>query len=450
MIHEHHSHPVRIGLANLVHGGEEDIARIGLGASVVSRYPSSDEIVVVPTPQLAREVLLPQARAWQGDAANSPLTARRQQIDATSGLDYRFKGSAMHLVTIIYIVLLLTACGAKPPTQPARPLVGVVTARPAEGLIAAVHHVGTLAGDAEVDLAFNISGRILTIGPEAGRDWREGDTVEAGAVLARLDPTELTESMRAAEARASNDAALHARSVVLMDSQAISQQELDRLATTRDASAADLRRIQAALAEAVIRAPMAGTVLRRGARSDEIVAAGHMVLRIADLSHMSLEVGVPDQLVGRLRPGQTLPLSIQAFPGQVFAGTISEVGAAAAVSSRLFRVRIGVANPVGQLRPGMSAVVAIPGEAPPPGSITVPLSALLADADGRQFSLLVAQDGIARMRRVTVIDVITNQVVVGSGLAAGESVIAVGAGLCADGQEITTRPYDPEALYRRP
>lgn len=356
----------------------------------------------------------------------------------------------MHLAPMICAVLILAACGAKPTASPAQPLVGVVMARPAEGLVAAVHHVGTLAGDAEVDLAFKTPGRVRSIGPETGRDWREGDTVEAGAVLARLDPTELTESMRAAEARATNDAALYARSVALMESQAISQQELDRLASTRDASAADLRRIQAALADAIIRAPMAGTVLRRGARSDETVAAGQMVLRIANLARMSLEVGVPEQLVGRLRTSQTLPIRVPAFPGQVFAGAVSEVGAAAAVGSRLFRVRIGVANPAGQLRPGMSAVVAIPGEAPPPGSITVPLSSLLAEADGRRFSVLVAQDGIARMRGVTVIDVIANQVVVGSGLVAGETVIATGAGLCADGQAITTRPHDPDELYRRP
>lgn len=356
----------------------------------------------------------------------------------------------MHLVPVLCIVVLLAACGAAPPVAPAPPLVGVVAARPADGLVASVHHVGTLAGDAEVDLAFKTPGRIQAIGPEPDRDWREGDAVEAGAVLARLDPAELIEAMRAAEARASNDAALHARSVVLMGSQAISQQELDRLASARDASAADLRRTQAALAEAVIRAPIAGTVLRRGARSGETVAAGQMVLRIADLSRMSVEVGVPEQLIGRLRPGQPLALGVPAFPGQVFAGTVSEVGAAAAVGSRLFRVRVGVANPAGRLRPGMSAVVAIPGEAPPPGSVTVPLSALLADADGRQFSVLVAQDGIARMRRVAVVDVIANQVVVGSGLAIDDSVIAAGAGLCADGQRIATRPYDPEALYRRP
>lgn len=356
----------------------------------------------------------------------------------------------MRSLTPVCIVFLLAACSDPPPAPLTPPLVGVVAVRPAEGLVAAVHHVGTLAGDAEVDLAFKTPGRVLAIGPEPGSDWREGDAVEAGAVLARLDPAELTEAMRAAEARAGNDAALHARSAALLSSHAISQQELDRLAAARDASAADLRRAQAALAEAVIRAPIAGTVLRRAVRSGETVAAGQTVLRIADLTRMSVEVGVPEQLIGRLRPGQPLRLGIPAHPGEVFSGTVSEVGAAAVATSRLFRVRVALANSAGRLRPGMSAVVAIPGEAPPPGSMTVPLSALLADAAGREFRVLVAQDGLARMRSVTVIDVIGNQVVVGSGLAAGESVIAAGAGLVADGQKIATRPHEVEALYRRP
>ncbi len=351
---------------------------------------------------------------------------------------------------ILVLGLLLPACGATPAPTPVPPLVGTLPAAPAHALVPVVSYVGTLAGDVELDLAFKLPGRIAAIGPAVGRDWREGDEVAAGTVLASLDPAQLVETVRAAEARAGNDASLHERGLKLMDDRLISQQELDKLATARDASAADLRRAQAALADAVISAPFAGTILRRGARTGETVAVGEMVLRLADLARMSVELGVPEHVVGRLKPDLELALSLPAFPGQAFRGQVSEVGASAASGSRLFQVRVAVANPDRRLRPGMSATVAIPGDLPPPGAVTVPLSALLAGPDGRTFRVMVVEGAVARTKPVEVIDVIGSAAVISRGLVEGEAVVVAGAGLCADGQPVRATPHDPDALYQRP
>lgn len=354
----------------------------------------------------------------------------------------------MNSWTNILPVILLTGCAAMPVPPPAPPLVGTVPATAAAGLIPAVSYVGTLAGDVEVDLAFKLPGRIERIGPAADRDWREGDAVVAGQELARLDTAELTEVVRAAQARALNDAALHERGSRLVADALLSQQDFDRLTAARDASAADLRKAQAALAESALAAPFAGTILRRGARAGETVAAGHPVLRLADLRRMSVELGVPEHLVARLRPGQELAMTVSALAGAALRGTVSEVGASAVGGTRLFRVRIAVDNPDGRLRPGMSATVSIPGDAPPEGTVLVPLSALLAAADGRSFHVFVAEMGTSRRRPVQVVDVVGSAVLV-TGLAPGDPVVAVGAGLCADGLAIAVRPHDPQALYRR-
>jgi membrane fusion protein (multidrug efflux system) len=330
-------------------------------------------------------------------------------------------------------------------------VVGVVPVLPTSSLVPTVSYVGTLSGDVEVDLSFKLPGRVERIGPEAGRDWMEGDAVEAGQELARLDTAELRESVSAVEARAVNDAALYERGSKLVGDQMISRQEFDRLTAARDASAAELRKVQAALADATLTASFAGTVLRRNTRSGETVAAGAPVLRLADLSRMSVELGVPGLVVTRLKPGQEVSLTVSARPGTTFTGTISEVGASAANATRLFRVRIAIPNPQGLLRPGMGATVAISGDAPQPGSALVPLSALLADAKGRSFRVfVVGADGIARSRAVTVADVIGTSALLSSGVQPAERVVALGAGLCADGLRVTARDHDPDELYRRP
>jgi membrane fusion protein (multidrug efflux system) len=346
--------------------------------------------------------------------------------------------------------ILLAACTATAPPAPAPPVVGTVEVQTAARLAPAVSYVGTLAGDVEVDLAFKLAGRIDLLGPEPGRDWREGDVVAAGAVLARLDPTALLEAKRAVAARAGNDAALYERGAKLIAEQRISQQDFDQLAATRDASAAELRRAEAALADAVLTAPISGTILRRGARAGETAAVGQAVLRLADLTRMSVELGVPEQVVTRLSPGQELAMTVAAFAGAAITGTVSEVGASASATTRLFRVRIAVANPDGRLKPGMSATVAIPGAAPPPQAVSVPLSALVADAGGRSFHVYTVRDGTARALPVHVVDVFASDAVLAGGVAAGERVVAIGAGLCSDGLRVEARPYDPDALYRRP
>jgi multidrug efflux pump subunit AcrA (membrane-fusion protein) len=141
---------------------------------------------------------------------------------------------------VLLAVLLAAGCSQAPPGPPAPPVVGTVQAAPAASMLSAITYVGTLTGEIEVDLAFKLPGRVERIGP-GGRDWREGDAIAAGQVAAALDPVELRETMRATEARAANDAALYERGSRLMADKLISQQDLDRLTASRDASAADLR-----------------------------------------------------------------------------------------------------------------------------------------------------------------------------------------------------------------
>lgn len=351
---------------------------------------------------------------------------------------------------ILTSLLLAAGCGQVPPPPPAPPVVGTISALSAAGLVPEVRYVGTLAGDAEMDVSFKQAGRVELLGPQSGRDWREGDAIASGTVLARLDTAQLMESVHAAEARALNDSTLHDRGAKLIAEQRISQQEFDQLVAARDASAAELRKVRAALAEATLSAPTAGTILRRHVRAGETIAAGAAVLRIADLARMSVELGVAEQIVPRLRLDQTLSMTVAAYAGAPFTGRVSEIGAAASTTSRLFRVRIAVDNADGRLRPGMSATVAIPGDAPPMGAVTVPLSALLADAEGRRFHVFTIDEaGAARARTVTVADVIANAAVV-SGLPAGTRIVAVGTGLCSEGLRVEARAVDPDAIYRKP
>lgn len=339
----------------------------------------------------------------------------------------------------VFVGVLLAGCGQTPVAPAVPPAVGVVAAQAgAEATL--VSYVGTVSGDVEVELTFKLGGRLELIGAAPGQEWREGDPVAEGAVVARLDPSQLTEAVRAAEARAKADAAAFERGAKLVEQSLVSRQDFDVLTANRDASAAQLAKERANLDDAVLRAPFAATVLRRSARAGETVAAGAPVLRVADLRRVTVELGVPEQIVGTLKVGTTLSVSVSALRGERLSGLVHEVGASALTGTRLFRLLLKVDNASGRLRPGMSATVSIPGNAPPPGAVTVPLAALRADADGRRFIVfVVGADRIARQRLVEVVDVTGSAAVVSRGLSVGETVVSVGAGLCADGLLVDPR-----------
>src|ERR1051326_2206706 len=94
---------------------------------------------------------------------------------------------------------------------------------------------------------------------------------------------------------------------------------------------------------------------------------------------MSVELGIPDRLIGRVRVGKEFPVRVATLEASTFSGRVSEVGVAAKDGARLFRVGIKVPNPDGVRRSGRTASVAFDDQDNfPRGSVLVPMSALVS------------------------------------------------------------------------
>src|SRR5208337_4343728 len=122
-----------------------------------------------------------------------------------------------------------------------------------------------------------------------------------------------------------------------------------------------------------------GMVLMRYVNSGVTVSAGQKMLRFADTSLMSVELGLPDRLIGLLTPGKEVAVEVSGLEGMPpFKGRVSEVGVAASGEGRLFRVVIKVRNPDGRLRSGMTARIRVgDASAAASGTVCIPLSALV-------------------------------------------------------------------------
>ncbi len=291
---------------------------------------------------------------------------------------------------------------------------------------------GELDADA-ADIASFFPGRLQTV------EVRVGDRVEAGAVLARLDPVDLEEQIAQAKAQLAAAQADERRAQVelaqarkelvrsgeLAGQKLISTQELETQRASVDAlraggGSASARSTEAKarialldkrLAEAVVKAPFAGRVAERYVDPGAIVSGGARLVRLVEESPLRMRFEVPEHEVGALAVGSILTVTTRGHREVVSAGakpvTATVTGLAAEVS-RDRRVAIAEAivpePPVGWL-PGMYAEANVTIKALD-NVLVAPAVAVLSrlTPDGRvETGVFIADEGFARWVRVEVL-----------------------------------------------
>lgn len=222
----------------------------------------------------------------------------------------------------------------------------------------------------EVDVATKIAGRLAELGP------REGDWVELGSVVGRLDADELRAQLRAAEAqvvqarksvdesragvrKSKSDVTLAGktlkRSEELVGRGFISRNKLDTDQTGMEGAMAGMAQAQSKVAEAdagvaaaqakvdslqatlndtTLKAPIAGRVLYRLAEPGEVLAAGGKALTLVDLTDMFITIYLPTEKAGPVAIGSEARIVLDGLPGQVIPAKVSFVAAKAQFTPR--------------------------------------------------------------------------------------------------------------------
>jgi membrane fusion protein (multidrug efflux system) len=352
--------------------------------------------------------------------------------------------------TSLMLAALLNSCGQRAQPQPQVTVARFVLAEPAGAaeLQSRSEYIGLVRGDVETELSFKVGGVLEVIG-RAGenQDWQEGARITNGEVLAQLKQEDFQSVVKSATAKFELATKEYERTDSLRKDGAVSQQEVDTSFARKQSAEADLAQAEQALKDSVLRGRYDGTILARLANPGETISAGRTVLKVADLRQMSVELGVPDRLIGQIQVDKAIAVKVSSLEGLSFTGRVSEVGAAAKEGARLFRVVIKVPNPQGLLKSGMTASVALgEGASFPAGSVLVPLSALVSssrEGAANQLAVFVVDcDSRARERVVTTDDLVRSSVVVTRGLTAGEKVVSVGASALYDGALVDARPAE--------
>ena len=329
--------------------------------------------------------------------------------------------------------------------------------------IRGARYSGTIEPATRMDVSFKVGGYVRELLQVKGQDGKprkvqEGDFVSAGAALAVVRESEYQEKVAAAKAEVAkatanrNQAQLdYDRSMKLVALNAVPVAEADTM-TSRLASAnalvqsaqAQASDAQLLLADATVRAPIDGVVLKRAVEAGMFVSPGISGFVIADTKSVKFVFGAPDVLLDKLTLGTSLPVHIDAVGGNV-TGAITRIAPSADPKSRVFEIEITIPNADGRLKPGFVASLAVPGLTQATSVIALPLTGVVRSLkDPRGFAVFVVTDesgkSVAHARDVTLGTVIGNEVQVLTGLQKGERVVTMGATLLVDGARVRVLP----------
>jgi len=174
-----------------------------------------------------------------------------------------------------------------------------------------------------------------------------------------------------------------------------------------------------------VRAPFDGTVVERGIAPGAVVQASTELYTVSQLGGVWVQARVPEQQLGRVRPGMPGAIRSRAYPGRSFDGRVSRIESTLDPETRLAEVRCVVANPGAALKTGMYVSVDLLSSQSRQ-SVTVPVSAVQSGRNGPSV-FLPAGERRYRRRDVRLGAERDGRVEILEGLAPGDRVVTQGA-----------------------
>jgi RND family efflux transporter MFP subunit len=297
----------------------------------------------------------------------------------------------------------------------------------------------------EVNLSFDVSGTI------AERPVNVGDEVEAGQLLAKLDPRDYQNQLASARAARDRARANFERVKIAAESGAVAKQDLDDARAALDVRQAEVNIAQKALEDTEIRAPRNGSISATYVEAFTAVQAKEPVLRLLDTSSIEMVLQVPENLISYAPLVTDIQVEFDAFPGRTVPARTTEISNEASRTTRTFPVRISMEQPEDfKILPGMAgrARGRLPeGAAGQPQGYQVPAAAVFssdARSEAQQdFVWVVDTDTNTVSRRAVTTGGLTRfGIAIAEGVSPGDVLVVAGVSSLREGQEVV--PMLPE------
>lgn len=294
---------------------------------------------------------------------------------------------------------------------------------------------GSLLANKEVALAAEGSGRVLQI------FFKEGARVSAGQLLVQLNDAELKAQLDQAQTRLELVKAQEYRQRVLLQKEAVSQEEYDVAAAEVKTQQAAMELIDAQLRRLQIRAPFNGVIGLRQVDEGAYVQAGTVVATLQNLDVIKLDFSVPERYLGQVGVGKRIYFRTRASQRR-YEGTVYALEPKIDAETRSLTLRAQAVNVGGTLLPGAFAEVELV-LSHQDRALLIPTEAVVADKGVQRVYVL--ERGKATLRDITTGVRTTQQLEVQQGLSAGDTVLTSGILQLKPGQAVKVTAIDAPA-----
>src|SRR5262245_47655528 len=293
--------------------------------------------------------------------------------------------------------------------------------------------IGTLISSHGVDITSQVAGIVTEVLVQSGED------AERGAKLVQLDIAVELADLASSKATLQEAEVAYQRQSDLIAKKVTSEANVDTARAKRDTALAATKRIEAVIAQKTILAPLSGRLGIRKVERGQYVSPGMTLVTMQQLDPMRVDFPMPEQMIGKLRVGQDLEVSVDAYPGVVFKGKIESLDARVAQDTRTLLIRGSLPNPDRKLLPGMFAnVVVLVGT--PREVVTVPRTAVTYSLYGDSLYVVTQATGqagtedagkgeaklVADRRFVRTGQARDDRVAIISGISVGDQVVTTG------------------------
>ena len=350
------------------------------------------------------------------------------------------------LNAVLAIALLatpLSACNDHSPPRAERPaFVRTEVVEPVEGQ-ASLTLTGEVQARFPADLSFRVSGRVIT------RLVDVGTHVDAGEVLARLDPAEqqadvdaataglaaARSQLRVAQATFDRQSSLIASGFTTSTAYDQAEEGLRSAESALEAAKAQLGTAKDALGYTELRAGSAGLITARNLEVGQVVQSAQPVFTLAPDGERDAVFDVPESmLLGNVEKGQ-VALSLVSDPDVAAVGHIREVSPAIDPKSLTVRAKVAIQDPPAAMTLGSAIVGSVAAKVS--RKISLPWSAVMAMGSTAAVWIVDPKTNTASLRPVTIDAYKAGAVLIKGGLVAGERVVVDGGKLLSSGQPVT-------------
>jgi len=284
-----------------------------------------------------------------------------------------------------------------------------------------------------VEVSFEVSGKLIAL------DVKEGQKINKGDTIARIDGSDYQSRLDAAKAKVNHAKTEVDRYSNLLKEKVVAKSTYDVKKRTYDITVSDMEIAQKAVDDTILRAPFGGMIGMRFVENYQVVQAKQSIVSIQKVSGLEIIVNAPEKAIGRRNDGSKSEITAEFanYPGERFPVTVKEFAAEADPQTQTYRVVLSMSPPKDKkILSGMTATVFLVLHQIDGNTFEIPVQSVFYDETGQAYIWKVGDDLRVKRHQVTAGMLKQESVKIISGLASGDKIITAGVQNLIEDQKV--------------